>query len=199
MQNKNGINEQNLINRLKSNDQSAFEKLFRIYFPRLKKYAQTILKNNNEADDLVQDVFVQVWNKRPELSSEKHFTSFLYTLVKNKCLNLLKRKVVEDKFVASQLNGTAEELFHLSFESNEDFSSMEERLIVELEKVIVKMPERCQQAFRLKWIDGKKNREIAKHMNISTTMVDKHIAKGLQIAKQNLSPGMFLFLFITKG
>ena len=199
MPNSNLLNEEELINRIKSNDQSAFEKLFRIYFPRLKRYAQTILENTNEAEDLIQDVFVQVWNKRDELISEKHFASFLYTMVKNKCLNLLKRKVVEEKFVVTQLNSATEELYHLSFQSDEDFSSMEEKLNDELEKILTKMPERCQQAFRLKWIDGKKNHEIAKSMNISTTMVDKHLSKGLQIAKQNLSPGMFLFLFITKG
>ena len=199
MPNSDLLNEEELINRIKSNDQSAFEKLFRIYFPRLKRYAQTILENTNEAEDLIQDVFVQVWNKRDELISEKHFASFLYTMVKNKCLNLLKRKVVEEKFVVTQLNSATEELYHLSFQSDEDFSSMEEKLNDELEKILTKMPERCQQAFRLKWIDGKKNHEIAKSMNISTTMVDKHLSKGLQIAKQNLSPGMFLFLFITKG
>ena len=199
MHNNAFTNEEFLIKRIKADDQLAFEQLFHIYYPRLKKYAQTILKSNKEADDLVQDVFVQVWNKRNDLISEKHFASFLYTSVKNKCLSLLKRKVIEDKFVASQLNDTAEELYHLSFKSEEYFSSMEERLVVELEKIIAKMPERCQQAFRLKWIDGKKNREIAKLMNISSTMVDKHLAKGLQIAKQNLTPGMFLFLFITKG
>lgn len=199
MQNKDGINERELINRLKSNDQSAFEKLFRLYFPRLKKYAQTFIENKGEAEDLVQDIFVQVWNKRANLDTEKHFASYLFVLVKNRCLNSLKRKVVEDKFVASQLNSSTEELYHISFEVEESFTSMEEKLHVELENIIAKMPERCQVAFRLKWLEGKKNREIAESMNISTTMVDKHLANGLKIARQNLTPEMFLFLFIAKG
>ena len=61
------------------------------------------------------------------------------------------------------------------------------------------MPGRCAEAFRLKWLEGKKIREIAGIMQISTTMVDKHLAKGLQIAREKLSPGMFLFLVIMKG
>jgi RNA polymerase sigma-70 factor (ECF subfamily) len=106
---------------------------------------------------------------------------------------------VDDKYRTVSAKMASEELYNISFEIQDDFISMEERLNIELEKVISTMPERCQIAFRLKWLEGKKIKEIAEAMDISTTMVDKHLAKGLQIARNKLSPDMFLFLFISKG
>jgi len=66
---------------------------------------------------------------------------------------------------------------------------MEERLMAELEIIISEMPEKCQTAFRLKWFEGKKIREIAEAMEISTTMVDKHLNRGLKIARKKMKPG----------
>lgn len=193
------LGQDELIKELSKGKKTAFEKLFRLYFPRLKRYANSFLKSTDEAEDLIQDVFYHLWKNRETLNTEKHFSAFLFTLVKNRCLNSLKRKVVEDKFVAQQAKKETEELYHISFEVDEEFSSMEEKLETELEKLILQMPERCQVAFRLKWMEGKKIREISELMGISTTMVDKHLANGLKIARRNLTPEMFLFLFITKS
>jgi RNA polymerase sigma-70 factor (ECF subfamily) len=71
---------------------------------------------------------------------------------------------------------------------------MEQRLFTELEMIMKEMPEKCQTAFRLKWFEEKKIREIAEIMNISTTMVDKHLAKGLEIARKKLNPDLYIFL-----
>ena len=190
-------NNNYLIKKIIDGNKPAFETLFKLYYPRLKKYAQYILHDNLIAEDLVQDVFVQIWNNRRTLNEELHFAPYIFTLTKNRCLNAIKRKVVEDKYVKKQTE--TEELYHISFEMKENFSSMEEKLAIELEKIIMKMPERCQVAFRLKWFEGKKIREIAEIMDISATMVDKHLAKGLQIARQNLNPEMFLFLLISRS
>jgi len=195
-------NKQNiefLVNRISNGSESAFETIFSIYYPRLRQYANSILHDSQEAEDLVQEVFVQIWNKRSVLQSERHFGAYIFTLVKNRCLNSIKRKIVEDKYVKHQAYYESEELYHISFEVEGQFSSMEDQLTGELEKVIKKMPERCQTAFRFKWLEGKKIREIAEIMEISTTMVDKHLAKGIQIARELLKPDLFLFLFISRG
>ena len=188
------INLNNILVELAKGSKPAFRGIFRLYYPRLEKYATHILKNHEEAEDLVQEVFLQIWNERKTLKSETRFEAYLFTLVRNRCLNVLKRKVVEDKFVASRAQAASEELYHISFGMDDEFVSMEERLHTELGKIIAEMPERCRIAFRLKWIEGKKIREIAEIMEISTTMVDKHLAKGMEIARRKLSAGMFLLL-----
>lgn len=186
-----------ILSELAKGKKPAFEKLFHLYYPRLIKYAHTFVSSRQEAEDLVQDVFFQVWENRTKFKHEKAISSYLFTLVRNKCLNVLKHKLVADKYEISQSKKETEELYHISFEMD-NFTSMEELLHLELEKLIQEMPGRCAEAFRLKWLEGKKIREIAEIMKISTTMVDKHLAKGLQIARDKLSPDMFLFLFIAR-
>ena len=190
------IGMEKIVSDLSAGSKPAFRKVFRLYFPRLVRYAGYLLKNNQEAEDLVQEVFFQLWENRSGLQAERNLASYLFALTKNKCFNALKHKVVEEKYRASQAALETEELYHLSFELQEDFVSMEELLNKELGRIINEMPERCAEAFRLKWFEGKKIREIAEIMQISTTMVDKHLAKGLQIAREKLSPGMFLFLLV---
>jgi len=174
-------------------NQDAFEQLFRLFYPRLKNYAYSLLHNENEAEDMVQDVFFQVWQNRLNLDNEKNIGSYLFTVLRNKCLNSLKHKVVEEKFILQSAKNETEELYHISFIETGDFVSMEKRLMTELEMIISEMPEKCQTAFRLKWFEGKKVREIAEIMNISTTMVDKHLAKGLEVARKKLNPDLYIF------
>ncbi|MFW6369713.1 MAG: RNA polymerase sigma-70 factor [Bacteroidota bacterium] len=186
-----------IVSDLSAGSKPAFKKIFRLYSPRLIRYAGFLLKNNDEAEDLVQEVFFQVWENRANLKSEKNLASYLFTLTKNKCFNVLKHKVVAEKYFTSQAAMETEELYHLSFEMQEEFISMEDLLNKELERIMNEMPVRCAEAFRLKWLEGKKIREIAQIMQISTTMVDKHLAKGLKIAREKLSPGMFLLLLVV--
>ena len=188
-----------LVTKVTKGDENAFEKLFRIYYARLHKYANYFINDLDEAEDLVQEVFVQIWNNRSRIDNQQKFSSYIFKLVKNRCLNNLKHKIVEGKYVDKQLADSTEELYHISFEMDEGFKSVDELLSAELEKLMDKMPDRCSECFRLKWIEGKTIKEIAATMQISTTMVDKHLAKGLNIARTNLDPEMFLFLILHKG
>ncbi|MEL7585068.1 MAG: RNA polymerase sigma-70 factor [Prolixibacteraceae bacterium] len=176
----------------------AFEEFFRFYYPRLRRYARYFLRNPEEADDLVQEVFLQLWKDQKQLDPDRNLPSFTFTLVKNRCFDRLRKRVVEEKYLLHQAKKESEELYHISFDETGEFISMEELLHRELNKLIEKMPSKCGIAFRLRWIDGKKVREIAREMNISTTMVDKYLAKGLSFAKDNLKPDLFVLL-LMKG
>ena len=177
-------------------DDFSFEEFFRFYHPRLTKYARYFLRNEQEADDLVQDVFFQLWRDKKKLDRTQNIPSYTFTLLRNKCLDSLKRKLVEEKYLDQQASMKTEELYYISFEGTGEFTSLEEMLHQELQKVISGMSEKCGTAFRLKWIEGKKIREIADIMNVSTTMVDKHLSKGLAIAREKLRPDLFLLLFL---
>ena len=176
----------------------SFEKLFHRYYPRLKSYASYFLKDDDEAEDLIQDVFYQLWKNRDQLNREKNAASFIFVQTRNRCLNSLKRKVVEERFIQQQAYLESEELYHISFNDSGEFITIHEKLNHELTKLITDMPEKCGQAFSLKWLEGKKIREIAEIMEISTTMVDKHLAHGLEIAKKKLKPDLLLFLILTR-
>jgi RNA polymerase sigma-70 factor (ECF subfamily) len=186
-----GINT--VLSELRKGKIQAYEKLFKLYYPRLFKYANHFLEDSFVTEDLIQEVFIEVWNRRKSFATEKQFTSYLFTMVKNRCLNVLKRKVIEEKYLTTQAQLKSEELYHISFGVEDNFASMEKKLSRVIEDVIAEMPERCQEAFRLKWIEGKKIREIAEIMDISTTMVDKHLSKGLDIARKKIPPNLMLF------
>ncbi|MFV0625717.1 MAG: RNA polymerase sigma-70 factor [Alphaproteobacteria bacterium] len=175
----------------------SFECLFRFYYPRLKRYASYLLKNERDAEDLVQDVFSRLWNNKNLLREDGNVSSFLYTLTRNSCINRLKRKVVENNYKLSSQNIGSEELYHLSFRAESPFLSFDEVLHGEILDLISTLPEKCGIAFKLKWIEGKKIKEIAELMNISVSMVDKHLAKGLTIAKEKLKPETFILLTIS--
>jgi len=190
------ITPEKIFTGFQKNDISAFEKLYKIYYLRLIKYAGIFSENLFQAEDFVQEAFIEVWNKRDIFRNENQFSAYIFSTVKNKCLNSIKRKLIEENYLSKQLKLETEELYHISFGLKEPFVSMEEQLFLALEKVISEMPEKCSTAFRLKWIEGKKIREIAEIMEISTTMVDKHLAKGFQIAQKKLSPALILFLVL---
>lgn len=186
-----------ILELLQKGKTNALKKIFILYYPRLEKYARQFIVNQQEVEDLVQEVFVQVWENRKTIQPNANFDSYLFTLVRNRCLNILKKHTVEKNYI-EKMQANSEELYAISFEVEDEFISMEKRLYKELENIIAEIPERCQIAFRLKWIEGKKIREIADMMKISTTMVDKHLAKGMEIARQKLTRDMFLFFCLTE-
>lgn len=176
----------------KNGEVKAFEKIFCLYFPRLHHYATNLLHDEEEAKDLVQDVFCQLWENGSLHDDEKNIGAFLFTLTRNKCLNLLKHKIVENKYLVQKVKFEAEELYHISMADSEEFVSIEQELMDELGKIMNEMPEKFRLAFWLKWFDGKKIREIASIMNISTTMVDRHLTKGLRIVRKKLDSNIKL-------
>lgn len=171
-----------------------FEEIFYFHFPRLKRFAFHLLNDEGEAEDLAQEVFVQTWQRLDQLSDKDNLAPYLFTLLKNKCLNQIKHNIVKKKFEYHKAYFESEELYHLSFSGNTDFVSMQEELCRQIDSLIESMPEKCGEVFKLKWVEGKKHREIAEMMKISMTMVDKHLLKGLEIARKKLSPELLMIL-----
>ncbi len=168
-------------------DFKSFGDLYRLYHPRLKNYAFRLLDNEDEAEDLIQEVFLVLWKNRLQLDENNNLNSYIFSILKNKCFNYLKHKIVEGKYLVKPAGFESEELYHISFTGDAEFIPIEDLLIQELEMMISEMPEKCGVAFRLKWFEGKKIKEIAGIMNISTTMVDRHLARGLKIARKHIS------------
>lgn len=106
------------VNRImkQKNYSLAFEEFFRFYYPRLRKYARYFIRNAEEADDVVQEVFLQLWKDQKRLDPQQNIPSYTFTLLKNKCLDLLRRRVVEEKYLVQKAKKESEELYHISFE-----------------------------------------------------------------------------------
>ena len=191
MDNGNQTKELFLYEEMKKGKEYAFDFFFNYYYPGLCIYAQKMISiPEQEARDLVQDVFVKFWNDREKSDIRFSIRSYLFASVKNRCFDLLRKK---DRNVKTQeiTNETpfADELF-------------ETFVLSELEalfnKSLDKLPEHCREVFEMSRLHGLKNREIAAKLDISEKTVENQITKALHILRNELKdylPLLILFDF----
>lgn len=152
------------------------------------------LKDDEAAKDIVQEVFVTYWNMDKNLApntSTAH--AFLYSSVKNACLNKLRRQRLEQGFLNDQDADPSEEAIALN-------SMIRSEVMAELHKVITTLPENCQKIFRMGYLEGLKNPQIANELGISINTVKTQKKRGLQLLKVRLNPDFFaiISLFLLK-
>jgi RNA polymerase sigma-70 factor (family 1) len=181
-----------LINGLHNSNEQAFESLFRMYYDRLCNYANTIVKDTDEAEEMVQQTFLIVWENRENLAIHTSVKSYLYRAVHNSCLNKLKHNKVRQKH---------DEHYKLQTE-NVFENGAQELLGNELEKqindAINTLPPQCKTVFVLSRFENLTYAEIAEQLGISIKTVDKHMVKALKIMRSHLKdylPILILLLF----
>ncbi len=186
---------------VKSGDQKALEHLFAIYFPRLNDFARKVVKDDGISQDIVQEVFVKIWEKRAEIEAI-NLEAYLFRLVRNRCIDYIKYlKVVQNRMQQVQLSSKYEELYRIDFLGNEPYVLIEKELQEKIEKTIQSLPDRCREVFILSRISGLKNREIAEKLDISIKNVERHLNRALQSFRENFSEEIpvALILLVLKG
>jgi len=191
MDTRNHAKELFLFEEMKRGKEYAFDFFFNYYYPGLCVYAQKLFSfSDDESRDIVQDVFVKFWNNREKADVRFSVRSYLFISVKNKCLDLVRKK---NKDIKVQNISLAEDTIDESFETFV-FSELEALFNASL----AKLPERCREIFELSRLHGLKNREIAAKLNLSEKTVENQITKALHILKEELKdylPLLFLFEF----
>jgi RNA polymerase sigma-70 factor, ECF subfamily len=178
-----------LAMRIKLGDEQAFEMLFRKFNVRLCAFANKFLNDPEEAQEIVQDVFVKIWEGRDEIDPEGSLKSYVFKIVQNLSLNKLRRKEVESRYL---------EIYKLVYIEQQEFSAHESLLARELEEHIAqsigKLPSECRKVFVLSRINGLKYREIADTLNISAKTVEAQMSKALRSLRIELSDYLILLL-----
>lgn len=172
--------EKILVARLRNKDRSAFAEVFHQYFKILRIYAQRFLDDREEAEEVVQDVFVKFWEKCAALAPDSSVKSYLYRSVHNSCLNQLKHQKVRDsyqQYMLKQLEEGAED-GHLLGNPEETV----QRILHEIDQ----LPPRCSEIFKLSRIEGLKYQEIAEHLEISVKTVEVQMGKALRVLRDKL-------------
>lgn len=191
MDTKNHAKEIFLFEEMKKGKEYAFDFFFNYYYPGLCIYAQKMIAlQEEEARDIVQDVFVKFWNNRQKLDIQFSIRSYLFIAVKNRCFDLLRKQNRSIK------------LHEISNENDTGDESFETYILTELEALfnnsLNKLPERCREIFELSRLHGLKNREIAEKLNLSEKTVENQITKALHILRVELKdylPLLALFEF----
>lgn len=183
----------------KTSARQDFEQLYIDYQLRLTAYARRFVGDLSEAQDLVQDCFMSLWNRRTPIDREQA-TMLLFVMVRNRCIDYLKHKKTIDKYVLcyrSKMRGE-ERLYNYDFAlSDTERTYLYEELERQIQTILDSLPERCREVFILSRFRGLKNREIAAHLHISLQAVEKHIQKALRIFADTLDKSDSLYLKIV--
>ncbi len=167
-------------------DKKSFEALFREYYPQLMLYATKIVKSTEVAEDIVQDFFTSLWNKKEELSIQK-IRPYLYQSVHNSCINHVSRNQITTESIEEGM---------LSEGSQEERISMIERNKI-INEAVNKLPEQRKRIFKLACYEGMKYREVAEELNISVNTVKTQIGRALSDLRKHLGNTLGHFLLIS--
>lgn len=175
-----------LLQKLKGESYDAIEHIFKTYHKKLVSFARRIVKNNHHADDIVMDVFIKFWNQRESIIINKSIEAYLITSVKNQCLNYLR----SHKNMLKHYSETDLKLYEFELKYYENDQVIEKMNAAKLEEkineVILKLPPKQQEVFRLSRSEDLKTDEIAVKLNISKRTVETHIYNALKYLKEEI-------------
>lgn len=158
--------------------EDLYKQSFDLYFEKLNNYAYTIVKDSDEAKDIVQTAFVKLWEKRNEVNMSTSARSYLYTSVHNLSLNTIRnRKSRESHHEYLKPQETAGDLH----------SAEQKEVRARINHAIEALPQRCKEVFCKSRFESKKYAEIAEELNISVKTVEVQIGKALKILREVLA------------
>ena len=182
-----------LLIRLKNGDMLAFDQIYELYSHKLFSFVFRILKDETEADDVVQEVFVKIWESREKLGDYKLLNSYIFTIAYNNSIDLIRKKINNNKYL-EHLKISATINFTPTIVSQIEFDELNN----EVEKLIVKLPERQKQVYLLHREEGLTYPEIAERLGISKNTVENHMVKALKYLRHNLDNALLVnMLFVS--
>lgn len=180
-----------------------FEEIYVSWFSRMKYFALEYVVSEEDAENIVQDVFTELWERKEILAYDVNLVALLFTSIKNRCIDLLRHRIVvkeavnliQEEYQATlRMKLASLELFDQSLLSEQDI----ERIITE---VVDSLPEKCREIFIKSKIEGKKQKDIAAELNISLKTVENQMDiayKKIKKRIERLSPFINIFTLLIK-
>lgn len=182
-----------LITTLQAGDITAFEMIFKNFYQPLCNYAYSFVQDRDEAEEIVQTTFLSIWEKRDNLSIHTGVKPYLYAMVRNASLNVLKHEKIKKQHAAVEL--AVAERSTESVTRTVMASELEERIF----KALNKLPEQCRLVFKLSRFEELKYAEIAQQLNISVKTVENQMGKALKIMREQLKDYLPLLIVLMNG
>ena len=185
------------IIRLANNDKNSFRNIFSEYYQPLCHLSKHYLEDEDEAKGVVQEAFVKLWELRQKLNPESNIRNFLFTLVKNNCLNILKRRQIllkhHEKIRWIEMHYQYESLSRMG-DNYLEFNELREKI----DLAIRNLPDHCRIVFEMSRFEDLKNREIAEKLGVSQKTVEAHLTKALKILRNDLKDYLPIIAAITQ-
>lgn len=175
-----------------------FEQFYITWYSRAKHFAREYVLSEEDAENIIQDVFLDLYQKRTFLNDHINQVAYLFTAIKNKCIDYLRRKLLEQE-AAQKMQEEFDLSLRMKFDSLESFETdwgSEQKLERMIQKALDSLPERCKEIFIMSKIEGKKQREIAEELNISIKTVENQITIAYKKLKEELKDCLPLLLFL---
>ncbi|HEY0272123.1 MAG TPA: RNA polymerase sigma-70 factor [Chitinophaga sp.] len=184
------MNDEELVGLIKCDDQRAFAMLFERYFDALYLHACHRLRDKAEAKDLVQELFSYLWSHRHTLPDTGRCSHYLYKAVRNRVLNIIAHKAVEEKFLVT--------LQHAQYDTEAftDHLARERQLARVVEQEIQSLPPRMRQVFELSRKQHMPYKEIALQLNLSEQSVRSHVKGALKLLRTRLGIWGYLLILV---
>ena len=177
---------------LHEGNHKAFEELFEKYFESLSRYAFSILRDSDEAQDIVQKVFFKLWDQHKELEIRTSVKSYLYRIVHNESLNFV-----------NQRKNRAEINREIISYTEDGIDNVSEQIIASdlqkaIESALIELPPQCRKVFEMSRLEQKSYSEIARNLAISVNTVENHISKALRQLRIALKDYLIVLIFFLK-
>jgi RNA polymerase sigma-70 factor (ECF subfamily) len=185
--------DEELISEIKADNMLAFDGFYKKYSKKIYKFGYSILKSSEDAENLVQDVFLNLWENRHKIEKNSSAKSYIFTIAYHSSITLIRRKIRESGFIEhlKSVQEINEKPVNIDLEFNE--------MSKNLETIINNLPSRQKEIYLLVREERLKHEEIAKRLNISINTVETHMSRALQtirkkMGKYSLAGILYLFL-----
>lgn len=168
---------QDVLQSIREGNSTAFQQLFDSCYEGLCRYAFTLLRDTDEAEDTVQSIFLKLWEKRTSLDIRQNVQAYLYRSVYNQCLNQIEHRSVVRKH--------NEHVAHAISHATEP-DTFPDELETKIRNVIEALPTQCRTIFMMSRYDELKYPEIASKLNISVNTIQNQVCKALKILREEL-------------
>ena len=188
--------DENLISRFREGDKHAFDIVYYAYSEKLFAFVYKILKIRDDAKEIVQDVFVKLWENREKITSYALFNSYLFTIAYNTSIDLVRKRINEKKYLdylhSLQKNYLVDDIIDII-----DYQDLN----IQVEQLVEKLPLKQREVYKLSREHHLSYKEIAEKLKISVNTVENHISKALQFLRKNLKNDslkgvLFVMLFL---
>jgi len=170
--------EYQLIKKLKKGNEQSFNQLFYTYSPRLYHFAHGYLKSKEDAEELVQEIFSKIWEKRTTLDEELNFKSYLFTIA----FNAIKKHFRRQAYLNRYFDHATTHIQERAVYEDVDYATLKALV----DKLVDNMPEKRKAVFIKSRYESKNAEEIAEEMSISKSTVENHLNQALKYLRQHL-------------
>ena len=175
-----------------------FEQFYITWYSRAKYFAREYVHSESDAENIIQYVFLHLYERRDLMDAYTNLTAYLFTSIKNRCLDYLRKWVLEQE-TAQGVQDEFEMELRMKYDSLEIFNTQfsDETDIGELlDNALQKLPERCRNIFIMNKLEGKKQKEIAEELNLSINTVESQMGIAYKKLREELKDCLPLFIFL---